>query len=542
MRYIVITGGVLSGLGKGTITSSLSHLLKSNGLKVTAMKIDPYLNYDAGTMNPYQHGEVFVLDDGSEVDLDLGNYERFLDTNLSGDNNITTGKTYLEVIEKERRGDYLGSTVQIIPHITNEIKRRIRKVATSGDIDVVMIEVGGTVGDIESMPFLEALRQLKREEPEGSVLFGHVTLIPAIGSVDEQKTKPTQHSVKQLREIGIQPDILFCRTKKPLLLETIKKLSLFTDVSEAGIISVSDVQNVYLLPELMEKQGLVKYVAEKLSLKLTPSEDIWKKYKQNIINPSETVTIAIVGKYIQLQDAYISHKEAFSHVCGTTGIGVKLKWVDSDEVVENPSIFDDVNGILIPGGFGYRGVEGKVAAARIARERHIPFLGICLGFQVAVIEYARDVLKLDKANSTEFDLNTKYPVIDILPEQKGVKSMGGTMRLGSKPVQVKQDSVAMGIYGTENISERHRHRFEVNPAYIQSLTEAGMIFSGVDEERIRMEILELGDRDNFIATQYHSEFKSRPLAPSLVHVHLVKKALENKLGHEGSRVAERIVN
>ncbi|MEM0155753.1 MAG: CTP synthase (glutamine hydrolyzing), partial [Thermoplasmataceae archaeon] len=534
MRYIVITGGVLSGLGKGTITSSLSYLLKSNGLKVTAMKIDPYLNYDAGTMNPYQHGEVFVLNDGSEVDLDLGNYERFLDTDLNGDNNITTGKTYMEVIQKERRGDYLGSTVQIIPHITNEIKRRIRHVAASGDFDVVMIEVGGTVGDIESMPFLEALRQLKREEPEGSVLFGHVTLIPAIGPVEEQKTKPTQHSVKELREIGIQPDLLFCRTKKPLHNDTIKKLSLFTDVPETGIISVSDVSNVYFLPELMEKQGLVKHLAERLSLKLVPAEDSWRAYKENLRNPKSTVTIAIVGKYIQLHDAYISHKEAFSHVCGTTGIGVNLKWVDSDEVPGNPSIFDDADGILIPGGFGYRGIEGKVAAARIARERNIPFLGICLGFQVAVIEFSRDVLKLDRANSTEFDLNTAYPVIDILPEQANVKSMGGTMRLGGKQVHIKEGTLAMNIYRSSKIVERHRHRFEVNPSYIKALTDAGMTFSGVDDDGIRMEILELADRDNFVATQYHSEFKSRPLSPSKVHVHLVKKALEKKLGTVGS--------
>ena len=530
MRYIVITGGVLSGLGKGTITSSLSHLLKNSGLKVSALKIDPYINYDAGTMNPYQHGEVFVLDDGSEVDLDLGNYERFLDIELTGDNNLTTGKIYKEVIEKERRGEYLGSTVQIIPHITNEIKRRIRRAAAKENCDVLMIEVGGTVGDIESMPFLEALRQLKREEGEDSMIFGHVTLVPAIGAVGEQKTKPTQHSVRMLREIGIQPDVLFCRSQKELQPETKRRISLFTDVPEEGVISVFDVENVYLLPDLMQKQGITDYIERRFSLKENKYQDIWKDYKENIRHPKEEVRIAIVGKYTELQDAYISHKESFSHVTGTTGIGVRIKWLDSDDLIQSTGELKDVDGILIPGGFGYRGVEGKIAAAKFARENHVPFLGICLGFQVAVIELARNVLNMDKANSTEFDPETKYPVIDILPEQKGIEDKGGTMRLGSKEVLISEDTIARKLYGKDTIHERHRHRFEVNPEYISRLEGAGAIFSGKDDEGIRMEILEIRGSSNMIATQYHSEFRSRPLNPSRVHVFLIENALKYKRG------------
>lgn len=538
MRYIVITGGVLSGLGKGTITSSLSHLLKNSGLRVTALKIDPYINYDAGTMNPYQHGEVFVLDDGSEVDLDLGNYERFLDVKLTGNNNITTGKVYREVIEKERRGEYLGSTVQIIPHITNEIKRRIRDVANRSGSEIVLIEVGGTVGDIESMPFLEAVRQLRREEGENSVLFGHVTLVPEMGAAGEQKTKPTQHSVKALREIGIQPDILFCRSKSPLTHETKRRLSLFTDVPEEGIVSIVDVPNVYLLPELMLTQGILGYVKEHFSITDHKFNEIWEKYKYNIKNPMDRVTIATVGKYTELQDAYISHKEAFSHVTGNTGIAVDIKWVDSDSLIESSEPLHGVDGILIPGGFGYRGVEGKIMAAKYSRENDIPFLGICLGFQVAVIEIARNLLGYRDANSTEFDPETGNPVIDILPEQKGITDMGGTMRLGSKKVVLRENTLASRIYDSSEIWERHRHRYEVNPEYIERLTGKGAVFSGVDDEGIRMEILEFRDRENAIATQYHSEFKSRPLSPSKVHTHLVEHALQYRMKKVGG-ISER---
>ncbi len=533
MHYVVITGGVMSGLGKGTITSSLSHLLKNSGARVSALKIDPYLNYDAGTMNPYQHGETFVLDDGSEVDLDLGNYERFLDCSLQGENNITTGKVYKEVIEKERRGEFLGNTVQIIPHVTNEIKRRIRKVAKDEDVDILMIEVGGTVGDIESMPFLEAVRELKSEEGPGSVIFGHVTLIPETGANAEQKTKPTQHSVSTLRSIGIHPDILFCRLKGDLQPETRKKISAFTDVKEEGIIGVKDTRNVYSLPAEMHRQGMLRYMQELLGLGRMNFDDVLADFKEHLANPADSVRIAIVGKYTSLQDAYMSHKEAFTHVSGNTGIAVELKWIDADTLSDNLGQLRNVHGILIPGGFGYRAVEGKIEAVRYGREHGIPILGICLGFQVATIEFARNVLGLKNANSTEFDEDTPYPVIDLLPEQVGLVEKGGTMRLGSKKVTVRDGTIARRIYGRETIEERHRHRYEVNPEYIERFNDAGYIFSGVDEDGIRMEISEMADRQNFIATQYHSEFKSRPLRPSVVHKFLVENALEYKNEREG---------
>ena len=532
MKYIVITGGVLSGIGKGTIASSLCHILSNSGLKVSALKIDPYLNYDAGTMNPYQHGEVFVLDDGSEVDLDLGNYERYLDKSLSGDNNITTGKVYKEVIERERRGEYLGSTVQIIPHITNEIKRRIRKVSLKEELDLLVIEVGGTVGDIESMPFLEALRQLKREE-KGQVTFVHVTLVPEIGREMEQKTKPTQHSVKALKEIGIQPDILMCRSIKPLTTDSRRRISLFTDVPEEAIISVYEAENAYQVPEIIEKQGTIEIIKENLNLQTSSFVDTWTEYKEKLMNSKENVVIGIIGKYTELHDAYISHKEAFSHATGNTGIGVSLKWIDSDSVKDDISILKGLHGILVTPGFGYRGVEGKISAVKYARENNVPFLGICLGFQVAVIEFARNVLGIKDANSTEFSKDTPNPVIDILPEQVNVKDMGGTMRLGSKEVIVSEGTLAMELYGEKKIYERHRHRYEVNPSYIEMIENKGMIFSGKDDQGIRMEILELKDRKNFIASQYHAEFKSRPLNPSKLHLNLVRQALEYKKLVEG---------
>jgi len=528
MHYIAITGGVISGLGKGTITSSLGYLLKSQGLKVTSIKIDPYLNYDAGTMNPYQHGEVYVLDDGSEVDLDLGNYERFIDVRLNKDNNITTGKVYKEVIEKERRGEYLGSTVQIIPHVTNEIKRRIRLVASKGDYDVVLIEIGGTVGDIESMPFLEAVRELGREEGSGNFIFAHVTLVPEVGTMGEQKTKPTQHSVKALREIGIQPDMLFCRSKNPLTIESKNRISLFTDVPLGGIISVIDVKNVYLLPESIKKEGVVDFILKKFSLRGKETTDEWVSFKENLRHPRESVTIALVGKYTELHDAYISHKEAFTHVTGNTGIDVDIKWIESLDLEKSLEPLMDVDGILIAPGFGQRGIEGKIQAAKFAREHNIPIDGVCLGFQVIVIEYARNVLGLKEANSTEFVPDTKDPVIDILPEQKGVTDKGGTMRLGSQKVLIKDNTLAKAIYGTNEIYERHRHRFEVNPSYIERLEKAGLIFSGVDEEQRRMEILELRGETRVFAVQYHSEFLSRPLNPSKLHLHLVREALKHK--------------
>ncbi len=525
MKYIVITGGVLSGIGKGTIASSLCHILSNSGLRVTALKIDPYLNYDAGTMNPYQHGEVFVLDDGSEVDLDLGNYERYLDRTLTGNNNITTGKVYKEVIERERRGEYLGSTVQIIPHITNEIKRRIRKVATEPDLDLVVIEVGGTVGDIESMPFLEALRQMKREE-KGEVVFCHVTLIPEIGGEGEQKTKPTQHSVRSLKEIGIQPDLLMCRSRKPLSEDSKRRISLFTDVAEEAVISVYDVNNAYEVPQVIEEQGVIEIIKKQLNLTSKPFQDSWVEYKKNLLHPGSYVNIGIIGKYTKLHDAYISHREAMMHATGKTGIGVNIIWLDADDVVENPNVLESLDGILVTPGFGYRGVEGKIIAAKYARETGTPYLGICLGFQVAVIEFARNVLGLKDANSSEFSSNLENAVIDILPEQIGIRDMGGTMRLGSKKVLVKDDTLAYDLYGKNEIHERHRHRYEVNPAYIERLEAAGLKFSGTDEEGVRMEIAEIKGNRSYISSQFHAEFKSRPLNPSPLHLHFVKMAGE----------------
>ncbi|MEM0140293.1 MAG: CTP synthase (glutamine hydrolyzing) [Ferroplasma sp.] len=521
MHYIVVTGGVISGLGKGTVTSSLSYLLKNSGFKVTNIKIDPYLNFDAGTMSPYQHGEVFVLSDGGEVDLDLGNYERFLDTNLTSANNITTGKIYSEVIEKERHGDFLGSTVQIIPHITNEIKNRIKKAADG--YDIALIEVGGTVGDIESMPFLEALRQMRADKND-KVIFGHVTLVPETGN--EQKTKPTQHSVKELRAIGIQPDLLLCRSVNPLNKDAIKKIALFTDVPENGVISVYNAKNVYLVPEMLKDQGVLGYIRNLFDFDDHELNYTLEKFTDNIIHPKYVVRVGIIGKYVEMEDAYISHKEAFSHVTGNTGIGVEIKWINSDNLMHGTAELEDLDGILIPGGFGYRGVEGMIIAARYARENNVPYLGICLGFQSSVIEISRNILHLEDANSTEFNPKTSAPVIEILPEQKGIKDMGGTMRLGSKNVIITPETIAYSIYKEEKISERHRHRFEVNPDYIEKLKDAGAIFSGTDEEKIRMEILELRGHDNYIATQYHAEFQSRPLNPSRVHLYFIKKSLE----------------
>ncbi len=528
MHYIVITGGVISGIGKGTITSSLAYILKARDFKVTIVKIDPYLNYDAGTMNPYQHGEVFVLSDGGEVDLDLGNYERFLDTDLKSDNNITTGKIYKKVIERERRGDYLGSTVQIIPHITDEIKRHIRKVGEENRADIVLVEVGGVVGDIESMPFLEALRQLRLEE-DGNVFFIHVTYVPMLHSLGEPKTKPTQHSVRELRSIGIQPDAIVARSEIELDEEVKKKIALFTQVDEKAVIGVPDVSDIFTMPIYLNESKLPSYILEKASLPLRDSNlERWKGIVNNIVNPRENVEIAIVGKYVDLKDSYISHEHAFMHVTGKTGIGVKIRWINSETEMDNYDKIKGVHGVLIPGGFGSRGIEGKINAIKYARENKIPILGICLGFQLEVVEYARNVLHLKEANSTEFNPETKCPVIDILPEQMDIKDKGGTMRLGDKKVLIKKGTRAYDLYKKEEIYERHRHRYEVNPNFIKDLEEAGMKFSATDEEGIRMEILELEGNQFFMGSQFHAEFRSRPEKPSVLHSALVMEALQYK--------------
>lgn len=528
MHFIVITGGVISGIGKGTITSSLGYILKERDFKVTIVKIDPYLNYDAGTMNPYQHGEVFVLSDGAEVDLDLGNYERFLDRDLKSDNNITTGKIYRKVIDRERRGDYLGSTVQIIPHITDEIKRHIRKVGEDNKVDVVLVEVGGVVGDIESMPFLEALRQLKLEE-DGRVFFVHVTYVPMLRSVGEPKTKPTQHSVKELRSIGIQPDAIIARSEVSLDEDTKKKIALFTQVDEKAVISVPDVSDIFTMPVYLNDSPLPSYIMKKIDLPYRSNDlENWKNIVNNIVSPREKVEIAIVGKYVDLKDSYISHEHAFMHVTGKTGIGVKIRWVNSETQMDDYENLKGVDAILIPGGFGIRGIEGKIRAIQYARENKIPILGICLGFQLEVVEFARNVLHLEGANSTEFDPDTKYPVIDLLPEQISVKEMGGTMRLGDKKVLIKKGTKSYDLYGKDEIYERHRHRYEVNPKYIDDFEKSGMHFTATDEEMIRMEILELRDHPFFMGSQFHAEFRSRPERPSVLHGALVEAALRYK--------------
>ena len=521
MRLIFVTGGVLSGLGKGVTVSSIGLLLKSRGFDVTAIKIDPYLNVDAGTINPYEHGEVFVLNDGGEVDQDLGNYERFLNVNLTKDHNITTGKVYSTVISAERKGKFLGQTVQIIPHITNEIKKRIIEIAKGHDI--TLVEVGGTVGDIESMPFLEAIRQIKNDYPN-KVLFIHTTYVPELVVVGEQKTKPTQHSVRELRSIGIQPDMIVARSRRWLEEKTIKKISLYSNLKENAVISAPDVNTIYKIPLLFEKQGVTNYILNRLKLKGKKS-DMLEKLKElikNIENAKREVKIGLVGKYTKLKDAYISHNEAFVHISANTGIRVKEVFIESEKLENKSFTLEGLDGILIPGGFGSRGIEGKINAIKYARENKIPILGICLGFQLMVVEYARNVLGL-KANSTEFEKKTRNPVIDILPEQIGIKSLGGTMRLGSKKVIIKRGTQAFEIYKKKIIYERHRHRYEVNPKYVSKLENAGLIFSATDEERKRMEMLELKNQF-FIGSQFHPEFKSRLMNPSKLHLALVLSA------------------
>ncbi len=529
-KYLFITGGVLSGLGKGITASSIGRILKEYGLKVTAIKIDPYINWDAGTMNPYQHGEVFVLEDGSEVDLDFGNYERFLDINLTADHSITTGKIFYRVIEKERKGEYLGQTVQIIPHVTDEIKAQIRKVGEEDDVDVVIVEVGGTVGDIESMPFLEAARQMWIEEGSQNVMFIHVTLVPQLSATKELKTKPTQHSVKELRAMGIQPDMIICRSPQPLKEEHIMKISLYSNVPKEAVISAPDMENVYEVPLYLNNQGVGQYILNKLGLRprKTPDFSKWKNFCEKLKGPNGSVKIAIVGKYAKLKDAYLSVIEALKHAGAEIGVKVIPAVVES-EILERESpeiILKEYDGIIVPGGFGARGVLGKINAIKYARENNVPFLGICFGFQLTVVEFARHVAQLHNAHSTEIDPDTPYPVIDIMEEQRYIDRYGGTMRLGGHKVIIKRDTVAYRLYGKMEVVERHRHRYEVNPRYINTLKRHGLVFSGVDESGKRMEILELPEHSYFLASQFHPEFKSRPMKPAPLFYGLVKAAFE----------------
>jgi len=523
-KYLFVTGGVLSGLGKGITTASIGLLLKARGLKVTAIKIDPYLNCDAGTMNPYQHGEVFVLEDGGEVDMDLGSYERFLDMDLTSEHNITTGKVYRRVIEKERRGEYLGQTVQIIPHITDEIKMAIKRVAERSKAEVVIIELGGTVGDIESMPFLEAIRQMHQELGHENVVFVHTTLVPVVEAVGEQKTKPTQHSVKELRAIGIQPDVIVGRSKEPLKEGIKRKIALFCDVPPEAVISAPNVELIYQVPLVFEEQGLTDYLLSRLKLS-TRSKDLseWQEFLDNALHPEHEVTVALVGKYTDLKDSYVSYVEALTHAAAKERARVRIKWIEADNYQDE--LLEGVDGLIVPVGFGHRGAEGKIKAIRYARTHDLPFLGICYGFQMAVIEFCRNVLGLEGANSTEFEDRPEHPVIDLMPEQAEVKEKGATMRLGAYPIVVERGTLAYKLYGKEEISERHRHRYEVNPKYIHEIEEAGFIFSGKSPDGRRMEIGELKEHPFFIAVQFHPEFKSRPTKPRPLFVGLVQACL-----------------
>jgi CTP synthase len=530
VKYIIVTGGVLSGLGKGVTASSTGLLLQCAGYKVTAVKIDPYLNVDAGTMNPYEHGEVFVMTDGAEVDLDLGNYERFLNCNLTSDHNITTGKVFKKVIEKERRGDYLGQTVQIIPHIVREIVDGIKSAAKNAKADVCVIELGGTVGDIESMPFMEAARLLGREEGRDNVMFIHTTLVPVVGSVGEQKTKPTQHSVKELQGLGIRPDVIVGRSDKKLDEDIASKIAFFADIPREAVISAPDAKTIYEVPLIFLEQKFPELIEKRLGLK-TKKPDVkeWKDFVNRITNGGEEVEVAIIGKYTALKDSYISHEETLRYTGAVLGCKVKIRWIEAPDLEDSGSTdsLKGVDGVIVPGGFGKRGSEGKIMAARWARENEIPYLGVCFGFQLATVEFARNVLGLKGANSSELDSDGKHSVVDILPEQEGVKDMGATMRLGDHKVKI-EPGIAKELYGSNVIFERHRHRYEINPNYIEQIESKGMKYTGRDSSGRRMEILELEGHPYFVASQFHPEFKSRPDAPSPLHLGLVKAALAHK--------------
>ncbi|MGB8656738.1 MAG: CTP synthase [Candidatus Zixiibacteriota bacterium] len=536
VKYIFVTGGVVSSLGKGIASSSIGLLLKKRGLKVNIQKLDPYINVDPGTMNPFQHGEVFVLDDGAETDLDLGHYERFIDESLTKDNNLTSGQIYDAVIARERKGGYLGSTVQVIPHITNEIKDRIKKVGErNGEVDVVITEIGGTVGDIESLPFLESIRQMGLECGPQRTLFIHLTLVPYIDSAGEVKTKPTQHSVKELREIGIQPNILLCRTAQPLTKQIKEKIGLFCNVPPQAVIQAIDVGCIYEVPILFHKEGLDSLIIQHLDLKCGELEmDDWLKMMEKIKNPKYKVRIGICGKYTHLKDAYKSIIEAFVHAGVENDAKVELKWINAEEVTHQTAgkILEDVDGVLIPGGFGERGIEGKIEAVRYVRENKIPYLGICLGMHCAVVEFARNVCHLEKANSFEVDQTTPYPVIHLMPDQEKITDMGGTMRLGAYPCILEKDSLAYKAYGEEEISERHRHRYEFHNRFRDVLTKAGLRLTGLSPDGRLVEIVELSDHPWFVAVQFHPELKSRPTKAHPLFRDLVKAALKYRKSRE----------
>ena len=531
-KYIFVTGGVISSLGKGIASASIAKILESRSLKVTLMKLDPYINVDPGTMNPYQHGEVYVTEDGAETDLDLGHYERFTKASMTKFNNATTGQVYNTVISRERRGDYLGKTIQVIPHITGEIKNRIKKVAEVSGADIVVIEIGGTVGDIESLPFLEAARQFELDAGEKNVLYIHLTLVPYIKVADEIKTKPTQHSVQTLRQIGIQPDILICRTEKSLSDEVKEKISLFCNVRKEAVIESKDVESIYQVPLVFKGQILDEIILSHFGLISKPSDlkDWEKNVVERLLSPKKTVQVAVVGKYIGLQDAYKSIYEAITHAGINNQVKVEVKKIDSEDIEKYgpEKMLKGIDAILVPGGFGGRGIEGKIKAIGFARKNKIPFLGLCLGMQCAVMDFARGVCGLQDANSTEFKPKTKNPVISLLVEQENVKDMGGTMRLGAYPCKIKKNTLAARVYKKNIISERHRHRYEFNNKFRKKLESKGMVFSGIYQNKNLVEIVELKNHPYFIAVQFHPEFKSKPDAAHPLFSELIRVAAEKK--------------
>ncbi|MBB6283066.1 CTP synthase [Geobacillus subterraneus] len=528
-KYIFVTGGVVSSLGKGITAASLGRLLKNRGLNVTIQKFDPYINVDPGTMSPYQHGEVFVTDDGAETDLDLGHYERFIDINLNKYSNVTTGKIYSAVIRKERRGDYLGGTVQVIPHITNEIKERVFRAGKETNADVVITEIGGTVGDIESLPFLEAIRQIKSDVGRENVMYIHCTLVPYIKAAGEMKTKPTQHSVKELRSLGIQPNIIVVRTEMPMPQEMKDKIALFCDIDPKAVIESRDADTLYAVPLMLQEQKLDQIVCEHLHLNCREADMTeWKALVEKVRNLSKTTKIALVGKYVELPDAYISVVEALRHAGYAFDTDIDIQWVNAEHVTRDnvAELLKEADGILVPGGFGDRGVEGKIEAIRYAREQRVPFFGICLGMQLASIEFARHVVGLDGAHSAEFDPNTPHPIIDLLPEQKDVEDLGGTLRLGLYPCKLQEGTLAHAAYGDEVIYERHRHRYEFNNQYRHLLEEHGFVFSGTSPDGRLVEVIELKDHPWFVAAQFHPEFTSRPTRPQPLFREFVKASLK----------------
>lgn len=537
-KYIFVTGGVLSSVGKGIITSSVGKMLQTRGVRVTAIKVDPYVNVDAGTMNPYMHGEVYVTIDGGETDLDLGWYERFLDLNLTMNSNVTTGMVYQTVIEKERRGDYLGHCVQIVPHVTNEIKRRIRYVARESKADVILTECGGTVGDIEGLPFLEAIRQMRLEEGFENTLYVHVALVPILDVTGEMKTKPLQHSVNELRRIGIQPDTIVARSRKMIDAEARRKIALFGTIPDDAVFCSYNVKTIYEVPLILDMQGMGEFVRDRLQVPTRePNWSTWKGFVDTVLEPRHSIKIVLVGKYAGLTDSYVSVNEAFRHAGAKCQTEVSMKYVEAERFEKHPEklvTLKDYDGIFVPYGFGPRGSSGKIAAIQFARENDIPFLGICYGFQLAVVEFARNVCHLERADSTEINSSTPFPVIDLMPEQHNVKAKGATMRLGSHKILVEQGTLAYSLYKSEEIDERHRHRFEVNPLHIPTLEKGGLVFSGKSVDGRRMELLELPGKFFFLASQFHGEFKSRPDKPDPEYYGFVKACLDRKL--EGSKV------